>query len=350
MASIKDVARASGVSIATISRAINNRDGINAETRERVLNAVRELGYRPNLVAQNLRGKRGRVIGLVVPDDSISFSSLMHFTMLHARERGYSVIFGTTENDAGVESDFLEKMIQLQIDGVIFSRVSDESRFFDRVNGSNVPAVIVDRTIAVEGLPSVTLDNVRAGEVAGEYLASLGHRVIGCIQGPSKISLVRERLDGFARAINDAGLSLATEHLLSGDFRYESGMRAMQELLKQPVRPTAVWAQNDLMAYGAIKAAREHGLKVPDDISVLGMDDIQFSKMMDPALTTVHYPFEEMARAAVDRIIDLIEHVSDGPRSRRDEESLKSDVKLEPTLVIRDSCKAMAADEPPKRK
>lgn len=337
MASIRDVAEFCGVSVSTISRVINNQQGVHTETRRRVIDAIDRLGYRPNLVAQGLRAKRGRLIGLVVPDDSISFSSLMHYTMLHARERGYGVIFGTTQDDPEIEAEFIDGLIQRQIDGIVFSRVSDESRVSDRLRDLGVPAVIVDRTTGLEHVPTVALDNYKAGMLAGEFLAELGHTSIACVQGPPNIAIVRERLRGFRAGLEKYGRLLPDRAVFTGSFKYDSGAEAFRRIHQSMPDVTAIWAMNDLMAYGVIREAAVNGIAVPDDISVLGMDDIKFSEMLSPPLSTIHYPFDEMAQFAIDRLVERIEWI-DSHNQDQPKELLEQYWEIQPSVVSRGSC------------
>jgi len=332
VSSIREVARHVGVSISTISRVINERDGVDPKTRETVLKAIDELNYRPNLVAQGLRVKRGNLLGLVVPDDSVSFSSLMHHTMAGARRYGYNVIFGATQDDPDIEERFLDDLLRRQIDGIIFSRVSDESKVLSRVASSGVPAVMVDRTLENAQIPAVRLDNFEAGRLVGKYLAELGHTHVACIQGPERIALARDRVEGFRKGLGERNVELPHRYIFEGTFKYESGLRGLEALLKLDPNITAIWAMNDVMAYGAMKAALSRGISVPEQLSIVGMDDIQFSEMLTPSLTTVHYPFDEMAATA----IELISQLMSGDVQLRNDAQSKI-VVLKPRMVIRES-------------
>lgn len=334
MPSIRDVAKKAGCSTSTVSRVINNRDAVDPGTRQNVLDAIEHLGYKPNLVAQGLRVKKGNLIGLVVPDDSPSFSSIMHFTMQSARQHGYNVIFGSSNNDPDVEADFIDDLLRRHINGIIFSRVSDESRVLHRIEGREVPIVIIDRTLDQEGIPTVILDNYEAGKIAAEHLLNLGHRRIACITASHGISVARERLKGFKETIESKGLQLPDELIFEGNFIFESGIEGAQKFLNHNEPPTAVWAINDVMAYGARKAFYDSGILVPDDVSLMGMDDLPFSCMINPSLTTVTQPFEELAEQAV----ELIDR-------QQTEKPVDSTIIVKPGIAVRESTAALGGNE-----
>ena len=190
MPSIRDVAGLAGCSTSTVSRVLNNRDAVDPATRTRVLHAIESLDYRPNLVATGLRVKKGNLIALVVPETvSHSFSYIMHHIMDSARRNGYNVIFGDTRDDPVVEEAFIDELARRHINGIIFSRVSDESRIMPKLVKRKIPFVVIDRTLRHERVPSVVLDNVAAGRLAGSHLAQLGHRRVACVTGPLNISL-----------------------------------------------------------------------------------------------------------------------------------------------------------------
>lgn len=326
MPSIRDVAKHAGCSTSTVSRVINRRDAVDPITRQKVLDSIDFLGYKPNLVAQGLRVKRGNLIGLVVPEDSPSFSAIMHFTMQSARRQGYNVIFGSSHNDPDIEADFIDDLIRRHINGIIFSRVSDESRVLHKIERKEVPIVIIDRTLDKEGIPSVILDNYRAGEIAAEHLLELGHKNIACITGPLTISLCRERLKGFKETLEKNGVSIPPRMVFEGDFKFESGLQGAAAFLKEDQVPSAIWTMNDVMAYGARKIMYEKNIQIPKEISLIGMDDLPFSHMINPSFTTVTQPFDELTEKAV----ELIDRQQTGKLE-------DTTFVVEPGIIVRDS-------------
>lgn len=301
---MKDVAKLAGVSVSTVSRVINGTIPVDDATREKVEEAIRKMNFKPNLLARGLRAKSGHMIGLAVPEIlHQTFAYFVKYTEECALEQGYNLILGNTHNDPEVEERFIDSLLQRNIDGIIFSRVSDKSRMLHIVDRTEVPIVVLDRALDVEDVPTVILDNYRAGELAGDHLVSLGHTNIGCITGPLDISLSRERLNGFKSALYRRGVDLPDSHVFEGDFKYESGVESMKKLLETGTRVTAIWAQSDLMAIGALNVLRKKDIPVPGEISIMGMDNISFSEIKVPALTTIAQPYREMCSAAVEMIL-----------------------------------------------
>jgi DNA-binding LacI/PurR family transcriptional regulator len=329
VASIKDVARLAGVSISTVSRVVRDSPLVDAGTRARVEAAIAKVDYRPNLLAQGLRSRKGGVIGLVVPEiiDEV-FSTFIHHVERCCVERGFDLMVGNTAGHPETEGAFIEKLLRRQVDGIIFSRFSDRSQVMSRIQRRNVPVVVIDRAHDREDLAAVVLDNYRAGTMAAEHLIGLGHRRLGEVTGPRDITLARERHRGYAAAIRRHGLTLAPRHVLEGDFEFESGQRAAQALLRRS-RPevTAVWCQADPMAVGVWSVLLKEGLRVPQDVSVMGMDDNVISQMTVPPLTTITQPFEEMCRRAVELVVAM----------RGGERTQRPWVVLRPGIAVRES-------------
>jgi DNA-binding LacI/PurR family transcriptional regulator len=334
--SIRDVAESAGCSTSTVSRVINNRDAVDPQTRKKVLEAIDFLGYKPNLLAQGLRVKKGNLLGVVIPEDLEPFRSMIISSISSAQQHGFNVIVGCVNNDPEIEAQIIDDLIRRHINGIIFSRVSDESRVLHKVTTKDVPIVIIDRSFEREEIPSVILDNYEVGRIAAEHFISLHHREIGCVTGSRKIELVRERFQGFEDRLKESGITLPRENIFEGDFYFQAGIDAVDYFIGRSIFPTAIWALNDEMAYGVMKGLSRNGYSVPSDVSVMGMDDIDFSEMITPSLTTIHYPIEEMAEKAVDMIVAL-----------QAREGLETPlVKLQPKLVVREStCPAKGESE-----
>ncbi len=331
VASIKDIARLAGVSVTTVSRVLSDNPRVGEATRAKVKRAIGATGYRPNLLARGLRSGSGNVIGLAVPEILPEpFAALIQHTGRFCAERGFGLMVGSTGGTPQAEGAFIEDLLRRHVDGIIFSRVSDRSRVITFLEQSNIPVVILDRSLDRENIPTVVLDNRRAGAMAAEHLVRLGHRAIGVVTGPQDIGLCRERQRGFTAALGRHGLRIPDSMVFEGDFRPETGRVAARALLEAGLPITALWCHNDLMAFGAMHTFARHGVRVPEDLSVVGMDDSTICELMDPTLTTVTQPFEEMCRRAVELIVGL----------RTGQWTQERHVVLSPGIVIRESSAA----------
>ncbi|MDI3531363.1 MAG: LacI family transcriptional regulator, purine nucleotide synthesis repressor [Candidatus Atribacteria bacterium] len=328
MPSIKDVAKLAGVSIATVSRVINNSGKVSPERRSRVIEAIEKLNYQPNLLARGLRQQKTRLVGCLVPDvENLVFARLAKYLEEFLSAHGYSVILCNTNNDKNKERNYLSVLVQRKVDGIIFSRVSDESILFMSSYFRQVPYVVLDRTLEIEFAPTVKLDNFLGGFLAARHLVELGHRCLACVTGPLKIRLCRERLEGFREGLKVAGIDLRNEYIVESDFKINGGKEAALRMLATGNLPTAVFAHNDMMAFGVMQAFRSEGLDIPRDISVVGFDNIPLCEVVSPSLTTVAQPFEEMARLGVELLDGLI----------RGEKVTQKVMVVKPYLVIRSS-------------
>jgi DNA-binding LacI/PurR family transcriptional regulator len=328
MAGIKDIAQAVGCSISTVSRVINNRDGVDPLTRQKILEVIERLDYTPNLTAQGLRVKKGRLIGVAIPTSTVgAFSVVVQYALEAAYSQGFNVVLVNSHDDPDLEETLFKSLLSREINGVMLTRVSDESKIVTRIVKRNIPIVVIDRAFEHENVSNVVLNNHRAGCMAAEHLLGLGHRRIACITGPLKISLSRERLKGFQSTLAEQGVALPPSHLFEGNFLYQTGVRGVQALRDQGASYTALWSMNDLMGIGAMRSLQENGVKVPDEVSVLGMDDLEIAEMVSPPLTTIHYPLKELVEKAMDLLISQI-----NSRAVRSET-----IVLEPGMTVRGS-------------
>jgi DNA-binding LacI/PurR family transcriptional regulator len=297
---ITDVAKKAGVSISTVSRVLNNAGHqVKPETRERVLEAVRELGFRPNDLARGLLLKKSRTIGLIIPDISNPYYPELSLGVeATASEHGYAVIFCNTSRRADKLEHYVDVLLQKRADGIIiagggtdFAPVSQALSDFD------VEVAVIGR----HGLPfpSVQVDNVRAAYEATSHLADLEHRRIAFVSGPLNLTSVQDRLRGYRRCLKERWIPHDERLIREGNFEAESGYSAALSLLQSSVSPTAIFAANDRMAFGVIVAATDLGMKIPDDLSVVGFDDITMASYVRPTLTTVALPGYEMGAAAM---------------------------------------------------
>lgn len=328
VASMKDVARMADVSISTVSRVISGTIPVDIDTRLRVEKAIESTGYKPNLIARGLRVKSTNLIGMLVPEiRTSSFSTLIEYVEESVEALGYNLILGGTGGDPDREERFFENLIRRHIDGIIISLVSDRSHLMRIIDRADVPIVIVDRPFDSLDLPTVVMDNHRAGELAANHLLEMGHVNFACITGARDISIARERTAGFRDALAAGKISLDNNAVVEGHFDYESGGNGVDLLLDRGVKFTALWAQNDLMAIGALNRLRERGLSVPGDVSLMGLDNVGESWMARPSLSTIAQPYKEIGDAAARLILKL----------NRNEPLVNHRITLQPQLVVRDS-------------
>ncbi len=326
MSSMKDVAVLAGVSTSTVSRVINNSMPVDEETRLKVEQAIKTINFKPSLMARGLRMKSANLIGIVVPElQHETFTSFIKFPEQSVEAQGYNLVIGSTSSNVETEERFIVNLIRRNIDGIIFSRVSDNSQALKLIDRSNIPIVIIDRSLEREDIPSVVMNNYGAGVMAAEHLLSLGHRRFACITGPMDISINRDRIRGFRETIVQNGGTLEDKCVFEGNFKFESGGRGVDYLVDTRADFTAIWVQNDYMAIGAINRFVARGISVPGDVSVIGLDNIEHSWMIQPALTTIAQPFQEMCANAVDIIIKM----------SRKEQISATRIVLDPELVVR---------------
>jgi LacI family transcriptional regulator len=306
---IRDVARRARVSHQTVSRVINGHDTVTAETRERVLQAIRELEYLPSAVARSLSSQRTHTLGMVTTDVSDHFfAEAVAGAEAEARKRGYFLIIGSIEE--GAEDDertYLRLMLERRVEGIIVAvprlRLSEDDLLRDAV--ARVPTVLVASDIELPGADHVDIDNRRGGHEATAYLVGQKHQTIATITGPLDWPSARARLDGYRDALREAGIA-ADRSLVEPcvDWGLESGRRAAERVLASTPKVTAIFAQSDLLALGAIAALRARGLRVPEDVSVVGFDDIPVASVFSPPLTTIRQPMREVGQLAARLIGD----------------------------------------------
>jgi DNA-binding LacI/PurR family transcriptional regulator len=304
---MKDVAERAGVSAQTVSAVINGDGRISAETSERVRAAIKALGYRPYSVARSLRTRRTKTIALVVSDIANPvFATMASTAEDHAHRHGYSMVVYNTRDDSEREANYIRTATDRWVDGVLFVATQDRVTSLDTLQSVGIPAVAIDRIPQDYTGPAVTLDNVAAGRMAAEHLLGLGHVHIAHVAGPLALRLARERLEGFRTVIESSHHPCTLYIANAKDWECESGYLAMQTLLQQAPDLTAVFAANDRMAIGAMQAAHQAGRRIPDDISFIGLDDIEVAAYQIPPLTTIRQSFSHMAQMGVQRLLDIL--------------------------------------------
>jgi LacI family transcriptional regulator len=303
----KEVARQAGVSTATISYVINNGPRpVAAETRERILRAIEQLGYYPNELARSLRRQQTTTIGLVIPDLlNPVYASLARSLEKICFEHGYVVVVCSTNRDMDKERRFAELLRAKQVDGVVFLPDSASLEAIDILCQAHVPVVVLEHD--VPGQHCITLNDLRGGMIGTGHLLDLGHRRIGFIQQEPNYTTSRRRLEGSFLALRQAGLEPDPGLVVACESDHAAGAAAMDRLLALAEPPSAVFAHNDVIALGAMHAIQKAGLFVPGDISVMGYDDIASAAFFAPALTTISYPKDAMARSAAQHLLVMID-------------------------------------------
>jgi LacI family transcriptional regulator len=331
MATIRDVARASNVSIATVSRVFNDSPLVSEDTRLRVVAAGSRLGYWPNGIARSLITNRTHTLGLLLPDlHGEFFSEVIHGVDLMSRSKGFHLLVSRSSSSAEELTDALRSM-RGRVDGlVVMAPDVDASRALRHAAG-HVPIVLLNPECALPGCDTVTIANVQGAHDVVRHLIGLGHRRIATLTGPTQNIDARQRLEGYRAALAEAGLDAAAELEFHGDFTERSGYEAALELLRQQGRTTAIFVANDHMAVGVMGALQESGRKVPDDYALAGFDDIPMARYMTPPLTTVHVDLLALGQRAVELLTDPGR--TEGPAEGRHEV-------LATTLVVRGSCGA----------
>lgn len=315
--SIKDVARIAGVSIATVSRCINQPDRVKSGTRARVKEAIRETGYLPNTLAQSFRRGKTHVIMVVLPSvGDPFFTGVMKGIREIASMAGYSLLINETQFNTVTADEIGALVVSHQADGIVL--LASLSPFGTRVlsagNQRALPIVIGCETVSADlsGFPSVHIDNVAAAQEATHHLLRLGHRKIAFIRGQENSLLTRDRENGYRAAMQQAGIEVEPGWLLEGGLNIDGAAHATARLLEHRHRPTAIFCANDEMALGCMHQLKSAGLRVPGDLSVMGFDDIRYAAIADPPLTTVAQPAEEIGERVMHRLLQEIDEGHNG--------------------------------------
>ena len=332
MITIREVAESAGVSYATVSHVINNTRLVSQETRERVLAAMDALNYRPNALARSLRQGKTNTIGLVLPDSANPFfAEISRGIEDEAFKKGYSVFLCNTELDTQRELFYVDVLSKKQVDGIIFVAAGDQADSLDFLLRRNMPVVMIDRDVPNVEVDAVLTDHQLGGFLATHHLLELGHKRIACIAGPSSITPSAERITGYRKALGEAGIAYDENLVIRGDYHAQSGLEITHSILKMNPRPTAIFALNDLMALGALRAAAEANCSVPGDLAIVGYDDLEIAHFTNPPLTTIAQPKKEIGAQAVNLLIDRMSRKSRPP----------SRIVLPPQLVVRRSTQSL---------
>ena len=339
MASIKDIASIVNVSHSTVSRALRNSPLVGVETAERIRKVADEQGYTVSAVARSLVTKRTYTIGLVVTDVADPFVGEVASGIEEvAQAQGYSLLLASSHADPDREVRTVRLLHERRVDGILVNASRVGALYMQLLVKINAPIVLINNEHPGEFAHSVAIDNVSAARDATQHLVDLGHSRIGYLGNQFGLQADTDRFAGYRQILEEAGLGFLPELVTHGDGKPAGGMRAMEQLLHLPQRPTAVFCYNDMEAIGALRVAREHGLRIPADLSVIGLDDISLASYTDPPLTTIQQPKGELGRVAAQILLDLLSGGS--PDSR---------IKLPGKLIVRQSTAAPGSMEPDSR-
>lgn len=292
---LKMVAERAEVSVNTASRAINNKPDINEETKKRVLQIVKELGYIRNAAAVALRTKKTGTIGVVIADNRNPFyAEVLNGMEEAAREKNYHIILANTQRDYKKEEEAINLLLAKRVDGLLITPVQDRDDDIKNLIDTNIPFVVVGRDFENIEVDAVYNDEVKGGFLATEYLIKKGHERIALIDGFLYKSPAKGRLDGYKKALNKYRISLDESLISVGDINLEDGYERTRQMLGKNSDFTAIFAYNDMMAFGSMQAIKEKGLRIPEDIGLVGYDDIPFSSLISPALTTIKLKKQEL--------------------------------------------------------
>ncbi len=328
---IQQVAEEAGVSIQTVSRVINNRSDVSEETRQRIREIMGRLNYQPFAIARGLASNRTYTLGLVTVDFADPwFSQVVTGAEQEAHEQGYCFMLGSSACNPTDEPKFLRLLTERHVDGILFVRAScaEESKHLLRMKEMGVPVVTTGFHPRGWDLTVVDVANVGGARKATEYLIGLGHRQIAMITGPLDWNSAHDRKDGYIQALEANGISPNSQLIVEASWLHKDGYVGMKTLLERGAPFTAIFAQNDRLARGAISALHERGLRVPEDISIIGYDDIPEAEFSDPPLTTVRQPMRTIGEAATRLLIQMIEN----------RETTSNQVLFDTELIVRSSC------------
>lgn len=328
MVTIEDVARLAGVSNSTVSRVLNNKEYVKEDTREKVYEAVSQLGYKPSRIARSLRANASRIIGLIISDiQNPFFTSLVRAVEDIAYEHNYSLLLCNTDEDPEKEELYVELMMAERVSGVIITPTREYDCPVKKLLEMNVATVCVDRQVLDCETDSVVSDNVESSFKLIAHLINRGHRRIGALFGPSEITTFRERLQGYKKAHLEKNLPIDDRLIKQGIPKEMEGYELAAQLLDMEDRPTALIAGNNLMALGAIHAIKDAQLFIPKDISLVSFDDREWAQLITPTITVASQPTYEMGRQAAELVMRRLE---------KDDSPIKH-VVLESEIIYRES-------------
>jgi len=322
---IQEVAKLAGVSPSTVSRALNNHPGISEKTRQKIIEVAKKLNYKPNYRGQILTTKSTKNIGLLITDiTNPFFPELVRGAEERASEAGYTILLGNTSESEEKETNYLDFFSRGPVDGVIISASRISNEHIINLAEEGLPIVVINRMLEHPKISYVSTDMEKGGYLATKHLIKLGHSRIAFINGPKLSEAAERRLSGYKRALTESKIRYNPNLISFNTPVADSGYKEAIKLLCAKNPPSAIFTYNDLMAFGVIKAAKELGIKIPEELSIIGFDDIFFSNFTDPPLTTVRQPKEELGENAVELLLKLMK-------------GEKQSLLLEPELILRNT-------------
>ncbi len=328
ISTIKDVAEKAGVSTTTVSHVTNKTRFVSADLVKRVNDAIQELNYQPSALARSLRTKSSGTIGVIIPDNTNPFfAEVVRGIEDYCYTQGYSVFLCNSDGDPDKEYHYIRLLREKGVDGMALVSSGNDRDSLELLDRGKIPKVIIDREVESINTDSVLVDNLCGGYKATKHLLDLGHTRIGCITGPSQVTPSGQRLDGYAKALKEKGITFRQELIYAGNFKSQSGGDCLLQLMQTPAPPTAIFACNDIMAIGALAAARQLGIDVPNRLSLVGFDDIAMASMIVPSLSTIAQPKRELGETGATL---LLQRIKSGIQQQ-------STIVLEPVLIQRDS-------------
>jgi len=329
---IKDVAEKSGTSAATVSLVLNgNTNKLSPDTCKKVLQAVKELNYRPDQRAVSMKTGKTKTIGLIIPDVSnLFFGEVAKGAEDMSYALQYNVFLCNSNDMPQKDVKYIKVLLDRGVDGIVITTSSDLNskemqRCLKEVQQAGKVLVLLDRITDESGITSIALDHKLGGYLATKHLIENGHRKIGCITGPLTFYSAKYRFEGYKKALAEAGIPVDMSYVAEGNYHVESGYELSDQLINKKV--SAIFASNDLIAFGIYKRARERGIKIPDDLSVVGFDDMYYSQLVEVPLTTIRQPAYEMGARAVKVVVEIMENKS----------KTSENILFKPTLVVRNS-------------
>lgn len=330
---IKDIAHELGISISTVSRALHNQPDVNKETRKAVLELAEKLDYHPNKVALSLLKKNSNTIGVLVPNFDYFFSTAIQGIDEAALEAGYTVMVCQSNESYGKEMVNLKRLLESRVDGFIIS-VSSETQVadhFKKIQDKGIPMILFDREINGLQSPKVLLNNFEGGYIATKHLLEQGYSRIAFLGGPEKMLISNQRFEGYKAALNESGIKINLKFIEHGDFSQDYAFVTTEELLRAKQKPDAIFAMSDRLAIGAMLAIKKTGLRIPQDIGLMGFNNDPITSIVTPTISSIDQPAFEMGKTAARIFIQMIHN----------HEVTAENIILKPKLVVRESSKRL---------
>ncbi|WP_070000071.1 LacI family DNA-binding transcriptional regulator [Cellulosilyticum sp. I15G10I2] len=327
---IKDIAQKANVSVGTVSKILNKKDGhISDETRQKVMATAKELNYTPNTLARSLVTRQTKTIGLILPDISNPFfPELARGAEDKASEAGYSIMYCNTDDDMKKEDKYIQMLTEKMVDGIIITQSTARKMTSEKLQSVTTPIVLIDRDVEGEGIRGkVLVDNLMGAYEAMKHLILKGHKKIVFVAGPLTSNTTKARLEGYKKALKEFKIPFNQNYILEGQYKSEWGFNAVKQLFEKDYDFDAVFCGNDLIAISVVRALKDAGKLIPQNIAVIGYDDIPMASLIEPPLTTVRQPIYEMGYHAAEMLVDIIENPNEDIEERS--------VLLDTQLIIR---------------